>query len=315
MRIIFAGTPYFAARHLEVLLNSKHELVAVVTQPDRPGKRGQTLIASPVKQVALEAGLPVLQPEKIKGSLLEPLNADVLIVVAYGQILRRRALVAAKYGALNVHASLLPRWRGAAPIQRAIQAGDETTGICIMQMDEGLDTGPVYLRQEVPIEATDTANSLTEKLAQVGPHALLSVLDRLAESPWVPDPQAETGLTYAHKLNKSEAFIDWRQPADEIERTIRAFQPEPLAMTRLDGAIFKILEASVAHQTSSPKTGQPGTILGIDKAGLEIQCGDQSLKVRALQIPNAKGSVMRGGELKNLASWGLKAGAIFDRLT
>jgi methionyl-tRNA formyltransferase len=315
MRIIFAGTPSFAAHHLEALIASRHEVVTVVTQPDRPGKRGKMPIASPVKQVALAHALPVIQPESIKGAMLEPLAADVLVVVAYGQILRRRALTATKHGALNVHASLLPRWRGAAPIQRAIQFGDPSTGICIMQMDEGLDTGPVLLRQEILIDDQDTAESLTHKLAQIGPPALITVLDQLDAPTLVPQIQDTEGVTYAHKLHKSESLIDWKKSAREIERTVRAFQPDPLAVTQLAGATFKILAASVTKQSTGSRQAPPGTIIEVSKAGLEVQCGDQALTVRALQIPNAKGSVMKDGELKNLESWGLRPGAMFDALS
>ncbi|MEK9749028.1 MAG: methionyl-tRNA formyltransferase [Pseudomonadales bacterium] len=315
MRIVFAGTPSFAAHHLEALIASRHEVIAVVTQPDRPGKRGKRPIPSPVKQAALAHELPVLQPEKIKGAMLRPLAADVLVVVAYGQILRRQALTATKHGALNVHASLLPRWRGAAPIQRAIQFGDPSTGVCIMQMDEGLDTGPVLLRQEIPIDDRDTAGSLTDKLAQIGPPALIKVLDQLDAPTYVPQIQATEGVTYAHKLKKSESLIDWKKSAGEIERTVRAFQPNPLAMTRLAGATFKILAASMANQITRSYPAPPGTIMEISKAGLDVQCGDQILTVCSLQIPNAKGSVMKGGELKNLESWGLRLGAKFDELS
>lgn len=315
MRIIFAGTPSFAASHLEALIHSEHEVAAVVTQPDRPGKRGKALVPTPVKRVATEHGISVLQPSKIAGSALVDYEADVLVVVAYGQILRKDALNATRLGAINVHASLLPRWRGAAPIQRAIQAGDSTTGVCIMQMDEGLDTGPVYHRASVAIEANDTGDSLTAKLASIGMPALLTVLDQLDNPNYMAEAQPNHGSTYAKKIKKSEAIIDWQIPVEALERTVRAFFSETIPVVKMNGSRFKVLEARA--QTEEKMSGQNalGTISEITKAGVKILGTDGHLLITALQIPNAKGSVMRGGELKNLSTFGIKVGACFDSLS
>ena len=312
MRIIFAGTPSFAASHLEALVHSDHVVVAVVTQPDRPGKRGKALVPSPVKRLASQHGIAVLQPSVITGSALIDCEADVLVVVAYGQILRKDALNATRLGAINVHASLLPRWRGAAPIQRAIQAGDVTTGVCIMQMDEGLDTGPVYERATVPIDSDDTGDSLTAKLATIGMPALLTALDQLDNPDYLAEAQPGQGSTYAKKIKKSEAMIDWRIPVEQLERTVRAFFSETLSVIEMNGSRFKVLKAHAERDPTTAGQGAPGTISEITKAGIKILGTNGYLIVTAMQIPNAKGSIMRGGELKNLSSFGIRVGACFD---
>ena len=315
MRIIFAGTPSFAANHLEALIHSEHEVVAVVTQPDRRGKRGKALVPNPVKRVATEHGILVLQPSKIAGSALVDYEADVLVVAAYGQILRTDALNATRLGAINVHASLLPRWRGAAPIQRAIQAGDATTGICIMQMDEGLDTGPVYHRASVAIDANETGDSLTAKLTSIGMPALLNVLDQLDNPNYVAEAQPSHGSTYAKKIKRSEAIIDWQIPVEALERTVRAFFSATVPVVELNGSRFKVLEARAQTEQKISGKDSPGTISEITKTGVKVLGTDGHLLITALQIPNAKGSVMRGGELKNLSAFGIKVGACFDSLS
>ncbi|MDB6087927.1 MAG: Methionyl-tRNA formyltransferase [Gammaproteobacteria bacterium] len=249
LRVAFAGTPDFAVPALEALLRSGHRVVGVLTQPDRPKGRGRQIAASPVKTAALAHGIPVSQPQSLKAEAdrveLAAWRPDVLVVVAYGLILPRAVLALPRFGCINIHASLLPRWRGAAPIQRAILAGDTETGVTIMLMDVGLDTGPMLLQERVPITASDTGGSLHDRLAALGASALLEGLDKHAAGTLAAVPQPSEGVTYAAKIEKAEALIDWTRDARAIERQIRAFNPWPIAETRLDGEQLRVFAAAV----------------------------------------------------------------------
>lgn len=285
LNIAFAGTPLFAVAALDALLSSRHRVVGVLTQPDRPAGRGQQLRASPVKLLAARHGLPVAQPQTLKTPEgREPLrqwNPDLLVVVAYGLILPAAALELPRLGCINIHGSLLPRWRGAAPIQRAILAGDAETGVSIMQLDAGLDTGPVFLERRLPIGLHDTAGDLHDALAGLGAAALLEALDGIAAGSLEAVPQSEQGATYAPKLEKSEARIDWHASATHIDRQVRAFNPWPIAETRFAGEALRVLRASVAEPAGN--TAPPGTVLGIADDGLRVACGEGVLAVRELQ--------------------------------
>lgn len=286
LRVIFAGTPDFAARHLQALLDSQHEVVAVYSQPDRPAGRGKKLQASAVKQLALEHQIEVYQPQSLRNEeaqqQLSALNADVMIVVAYGLILPKVVLDTPKLGCLNVHGSILPRWRGAAPIQRAIWAGDEETGVTIMQMDEGLDTGDMLLKHSLPIQADDTSDSLYQKLAESGPRALLETLEKLPEIQ--AEKQDEALVTYAEKLSKAEAKIDWNTPAIQLERNIRAFNPWPVAFFEVEQQAVKVWQAEL----HSDVTGTPGTVLKADKQGIMVATAEGALLLKTIQIPGKK---------------------------
>jgi methionyl-tRNA formyltransferase len=287
MKIIFAGTPHFAASALAALLK-EHQVVAVLTQPDRPAGRGMRLAASPVKQLALQHGLPVLQPDTLKTEeiqrVLAALNADVMVVAAYGLILPKAVLQLPRYGCLNIHASLLPRWRGAAPIQRAILAGDKDTGITIMQMDEGLDTGDMLLRNVCPIAANDTGQTLHDKLAELGASSILESLRLLQEHRLVPVSQDSDAACYAAKLAKSEAQIDWRQDARQIERAVRAYNPFPVCHATLNGVMIKIWQAGLC----ADRQDDPGRVLAVDKHGITVACGKDALGLEVLQRPGGK---------------------------
>ena len=286
-RIVFAGTPEFAAAHLQALLDSRHEVVAVYTQPDRPAGRGQKLVASPVKQLAQQHDIPVLQPANLRHAEaqqeLAAFNADLMVVVAYGLILPQAILDTPRLGCINSHASLLPRWRGAAPIQRAIEAGDAETGVTVMQMEAGLDTGPMLLKTITPIAATDTGGSLHDRLAELGPPAVLEAVELLLAGTAQPEIQDDNLANYAHKLSKDCALIDWSRPAIEIERAIRAFNPWPISHSLLQGQSLKVHAAQRADGE-----GQAGEILHADRNGLRIACGEGALLLTRLQLPNAR---------------------------
>ena len=286
-RIIFAGTPDFAANHLQALLDSRHQIVAVYTQPDRPAGRGQKLVASPVKQLALQHGIPVLQPVSLRDEAaqqeLATFNADLMVVVAYGLILPQVVLDTPRLGCINSHASLLPRWRGAAPIQRAIEAGDTETGVTVMQMEAGLDTGPMLLKTVTPISATDTGGSLHDRLAELGPPAVLDSIELLLSGQAQPKIQDDALANYAHKLSKNCSLIDWSRPAVEIERAIRAFSPWPVSHSLLQGQSLKVHAATLAEGS-----GTPGSILHADRHGLMVACGEGALLLTRLQLPNAR---------------------------
>lgn len=289
MRIVFAGTPEFAVSSLRAAARH-HEVVAVYTQPDRPAGRGRGLAPSPVKLEAVARGIPVYQPETLKDEAaqqqLRDLQPDLMVVVAYGLILPKVVLTIPTHGCWNVHGSLLPRWRGAAPIQRAIQAGDSKTGICLMQMEAGLDTGPVLLHQELPIAATDTGGQLHDKLAELGAQVLSDGLGLLrAGIKPIARPQPEQGVTYAHKLDKAEAKLDWAQDAEALARTVRAFNPWPIAEALLAGERVRIHGAvalDVAHGQA------PGTVLAAGREGIDIACGQGALRLRVLQREGGK---------------------------
>ena len=289
MRIVFAGTPEFAVSSLRAAARH-HEVVAVYTQPDRPAGRGRGLAPSPVKLEAVARGIPVYQPESLKDEAaqqqLRDLQPDLMVVVAYGLILPKAVLAIPTHGCWNVHASLLPRWRGAAPIQRAIQAGDAKTGVCLMQMEAGLDTGPVLLHQELPIAATDTGGQLHDKLAELGAQVLSDGLGLLrAGIKPIARPQPEQGVTYAHKLDKAEARLDWAQDADALARTVRAFNPWPIAEATLSGERVRI-HGAVALEADHGQA--PGTVLAASRDGIDIACGQGALRLRVLQREGGK---------------------------
>lgn len=299
MKIIFAGTPDFAATALDALIKTPHEIVAVYTQPDRKAGRGQKLTPSPVKQLALEHNLPVLQPLHFKSSTedglaaqaeLAALNADVMVVAAYGLILPQIVLDTPKYGCLNIHGSLLPRWRGAAPIQRAIAAGDAETGVTIMKMAAGLDTGDMMFKTYCPIAASDTSASLYEKLAEQGAQAICTVLEseqQLQKFLTEREVQDENQTVYAHKLTKTEAQIDWSQTAIQIDRNIRAFNPWPVAYIPLDDKNNLRIWGSSISDFIAPDA-QIGTIIAMDKQGIHVACGTGVVCLTALQWPGGK---------------------------
>lgn len=292
LRIIFAGTPDFAAIHLRGILElTPHQVIAVYTQPDRPAGRGKKLKPSPVKQLALDHDIPVFQPINFKQSedqqQLQQLNADIMVVVAYGLLLPKVILEAPKLGCINVHGSLLPRWRGAAPIQRAIEAGDKESGVVIMQMDEGLDTGDMLLEARCRIESTDTAGQLHDKLAAIGVPALNQALALIANQNTQPVAQDHLQTNYAAKINKLEQAIDWQQPAEVIERKIRAFNPFPIAYASLNNQRIKIWRAELIPQAAGTEQ-QPGTIIHSDKKSLVVACGRDALALKQIQLPGAK---------------------------
>ncbi len=291
LRIVFAGTPEFAAEHLKALLNSPYQVVAVYTQPDRPAGRGQKLMPSPVKQLALQHEIAVYQPQTLRDPAaqaeLAALKPDLLVVVAYGLILPQVVLDIPRLGCINSHASLLPRWRGAAPIQRAIQAGDAESGVTVMQMEAGLDTGPMLLKVSTPISADDTGGSLHDRLAELGPPAVLQAIDGLAAGSLSGEVQDDSLATYAHKLNKDEALLDWSRPAVELERLIRAFNPWPICHSSLNGAPLKVLAAQLVTEQGEGR-GAPGEILAASKDGLTVACADGALRLTRLQLPGGK---------------------------
>jgi methionyl-tRNA formyltransferase len=298
LRVVFAGTPEFALPALEALIG-RHSVAGVLTQPDRPSGRGRALSASPVKTLAETHRLPVFQPATLRDSgaqqRLAAWEPEVLVVVAYGLLLPPEVLQLPRHGCLNIHASLLPRWRGAAPVQRAILAGDAVTGVTIMRMDEGLDTGPILLRREIRIGAHDTGGSLHAALAGLGAAALLKALEGLAAGTLEAEPQPTEGITYAAKLSKSEARIDWSRDAIEIERQVRAFDPWPVAETQLDGQRLRIHSAAVDTGESSgnvplkvAKSIESGTIIAVTDGLMIVQCGHGLLAVRDVQKPGGR---------------------------
>jgi methionyl-tRNA formyltransferase len=293
LNIIFAGTPEFAAEHLKALLGSHHKVVAVYSQPDRPAGRGKKLTASPVKEVALHHHVPVYQPLNFKSeeakAELAALNADLMVVVAYGLILPKVVLDTPRLGCINVHASILPRWRGAAPIQRAIEAGDTETGVTIMQMDVGLDTGDMLIKAFCPILPTDTGGTLHDRLLTVGTPALLQALDQIQTRQTNPTKQDDSLSNYASKLTKEEAALNWRLPAPELERKIRAFNPFPVAYTKLagagDDARIRVWSAKVSDVATN---AAPGSITQVSDEGLWVACAQGQLILEQIQLPGKK---------------------------
>lgn len=289
LKVIFAGTPDFAASSLAAVLNSHHQVVAVYTQPDRKSGRGKKVTMSPVKELALQHHIPVEQPLNFKSeeslSQLASYQADIMVVVAYGLLLPQKVLDIPKLGCINVHGSLLPRWRGAAPIQRAIQAGDKETGITIMQMEAGLDTGPMLLTASTPISDRDSGATLHDRLADMGAQLLVQALDEIADNKLQATPQDDQLATYAHKLSKEEAQINWQLSAEELERTIRAFNSWPVAYSQLDNKTVRIWQAKIVHKTVD---AAPGTILQADADGILISCGEDCLLLTELQLPGSR---------------------------
>ena len=286
MNLVFAGTPEFAVPTLEAIVGAGHRVLAVYTQPDRPAGRGRKLVDSPIKNAALAHGLPVHQPPKL-GAAADELSAlapEVMIVVAYGQLLRPEILAIPTHGCINVHASLLPRWRGAAPIARAIAAGDAVTGVTIMRMDAGLDTGPMLAVAETPIHEHDNAATLHDRLALLGAQTLVPVLEQLVTGTLAARAQPDTGATYAPKLKKEEAVIDWSQPAVVLHRKIRAFNPYPVAVTTLRGKPLRLWDIGAVEAGS----GAPGEIVGADRQGLRVQTGVGVLTLTKLQSEGGK---------------------------
>ncbi|WP_317932799.1 methionyl-tRNA formyltransferase [Halioxenophilus sp. WMMB6] len=289
LKIVFAGTPDFAAHHLQALLASEHRVVAVYSQPDRPAGRGKKLQASPVKQLAVAHEIPVYQPLNFKQpearEELAALQPDVMVVVAYGLILPQAVLDIPRLGCINVHASLLPRWRGAAPIQRAVEAGDAESGVTIMQMEKGLDTGPMFTKVHCPLATDETGGSLHDKLQAVGASALLQTLTALAAGKAVAEAQDDSLANYAHKIDKPDLNLDWQQPAEVLERRIRAFNPFPVCFTHLAGERIKIYRAQCLAESSA---AAPGAIVRADKQGIVVACGSASLAITELQMPGKK---------------------------
>ena len=298
MNIIFAGTPDFSVPALQSLLDSPHDVVAVYTQPDRPSGRGRKTHASPVKQLAQLHDIAVFQPVSLKSAeaqqALAALQPDLMVVVAYGLILPAAVLALPRLGCVNVHASLLPRWRGAAPIQRAILAGDKETGVCLMQMDAGLDTGPVLASTRCAIQADDSASQLHDRLAQQGAQLLSDNLVAIEQSALEPRQQDEALACYASKLEKAEARINWIMAADEILRCIQAFNPWPVAETRYGDRQLRIWDARVI---AGEADALPGTVLVADKEGIEVACGKGRLQILKLQLPG--GRAVSAGEFIN----------------
>jgi len=300
LRVAFAGTPEFALPALAAL-RSRHEVVGVLTQPDRPSGRGRRLAASPVKQAATTAGLPLAQPQTLKDAtargVLESWHPDVLVVVAYGLIVPPEVLSLPRLGCLNIHASLLPRWRGAAPVERAILAGDRWTGVTVMQLDAGLDTGPMLLQRRLEILPSHTGGSLRGELASLGADALLEALAGLAGGTLAARAQPQEGATYAARIAKGEARIDWTQEAIQIERQVRAFNPEPVADTRLDGEQLRIFAAEVLDDAkkheSAPIRFDPGAIVEVLEGSMVVQCGRGRLAVTQVQRPGRRPVTVR----------------------
>ncbi|MSQ55861.1 MAG: methionyl-tRNA formyltransferase [Betaproteobacteria bacterium] len=307
MNVVYAGTPEFAARALDALLRSRHRVSAVLTRPDRPAGRGLAPASSPVKRLALERGLPVLQPESLKTpeaqAQVRSLEPDVALVAAYGLILPQAVLDIPRLGAVNIHASLLPRWRGAAPIQRALLAGDRETGISIMRMDAGLDTGPVLLQEPLRIGDDDTAGTLHDRLAELGAAMAVRALDALETGQLQPRPQQNESATYAPKIEKKEALIDWHQDATSVRRQVRAFDPVPGARSRIRGMEIKLWSCVEAAER-----GPPGEIVSVSEQGVAVACARGAVRLTELQRSGGK----RLGVAEFLRGFPLAAGERFE---
>ncbi|RTY53470.1 methionyl-tRNA formyltransferase [Pantoea sp. YU22] len=302
LKIIFAGTPDFAARHLDALLASEHQVVGVFTQPDRPAGRGNKLTPSPVKTLAQTHAIPVFQPKSLRPAenqqLVADLQADVMVVVAYGLILPQAVLTMPRLGCINVHGSLLPRWRGAAPIQRSLWAGDSETGVTIMQMDVGLDTGDMLYKLSCPITAQDTSATLYDKLAQLGPQGLLETLSQLADGRAQPEKQDDAQANYAEKLSKEEARLDWQLSAAQLERCIRAFNPWPVSYFLIEDQPVKVWQATVLPHVAK----QPGEIVAADKHGIQVATAEGVLNLQLLQ-PAGKKAMSAQDLLNSRREW------------
>jgi len=292
MKIIFAGTPEFALPALKSLLNSRHEICAVYTQPDRPAGRGKKLTMSPVKDFALKNNLPLYQPASLKNpetqKEFQELNADILVNVAYGLLLPESILNATKFGCINIHPSLLPRWRGAAPIQRSIMAGDTSTAVTIMKMDVGLDTGDIYKQETLLIASDDTSLTLMKKTAEIGAKLLIEVLTEIENGTAKTTKQDDSKSTYANKITKEEAKIDWNKSAKEIDCMIRAFNPWPIAYTEIGDKYIRIWQAIAKEKSPDQKNAEPGTIIQADKAGIQVATSNGVLCLLKIQLPGGK---------------------------
>ena len=308
MKIIFAGTPSFAAGYLEALIADDHDVPAVITRPDRLGKRRKQLLASPVKRLAKAAGLNILQPEQLSLADIESIDCDLMIVVAYGDIIRQSVLDHPRLGSVNVHASLLPRWRGAAPVQRALLAGDSTAGITLIQMDAGLDTGDMLASAEVPIDDSDSAADVLGKLAGTGQDLLIKTLAQLAAGNITPVPQNPELVTYAHKIDKQEALLDWQAGATLVDRKVRAFNPSPVAWSFLGKLRVRIH----AGRVTATARGKAGSILDVTRDGILVGCGEDAFLVTHMQLPLGKGSVLTGADMLNGRTDILYPGACFS---
>lgn len=310
LRIVFAGTPEFASAHLQAILASHHEVSGVYTQPDRPAGRGQKLMLSPVKALALKHNIPVYQPKSLRNedahNELLSLNADLMVVVAYGLILPQEVLDTPKWGCINVHGSILPRWRGAAPIARAIEAGDTESGITIMQMDAGLDTGDILLKAYCPVHKEDTAANLHDRLIEIGQSALIEALDIIAEGKATPVKQDNTEACYAHKMSKQEATLCWQENATYLVCKVHAFNPWPVATTVLDETNIRVWEAEALNEMSGQ---QPGTLIKADKSGLDIACSEGVLRITKLQLAGSRAMTVQ--ELLNSKKDMFSTGKIF----
>jgi methionyl-tRNA formyltransferase len=299
LKIVFAGTPTFSVPALQALTDGGHDVMAVYTQPDRPAGRGRKLTASPVKLFARERGLAVYQPSRLRDpGAIESLHshgADLMVVVAYGLLLPKNVLDIPRLGCVNVHASVLPRWRGAAPIQRAILAGDEVSGVTIMQMEEGLDTGAVFLTRRIPLDPRETGGTLHDKLSVLGAEALMESLPGIADGSLVPQAQNDGLATYAKKLGKEEADVDWRRTAAEIDRLIRAFDPWPVAQTRLRGETLRLWGGTLPGTDAGGVT--PGTVVATSRDGIDVATGNGVLRITRLQPPGKRR--MSAGEFLN----------------
>jgi methionyl-tRNA formyltransferase len=287
-RIVFAGTPDFSVPPLRALLASPHTVVSVYTQPDRPAGRGRKLSPSPVKEVAVDAGLTVYQPVSFKDpatvQMLQAMNADLMVVVAYGLLLPQSVLDAPRLGCVNIHASVLPRWRGAAPIQRAVLAGDDTSGVTIMRMEAGLDTGPMFRIDETALGEHETGGSLHDRLSRLGADALMKALPGILDGTLEPQPQDDAQSCYAKKLDKSEAWIDWHRAATDLERQVRAFNPWPVAQTRYEDANLRVWRAHAVKGVGAT----PGTVMNATRNGIQVATGDGLLCITELQLPGKR---------------------------
>ena len=312
LRIVFAGTPEFASAHLQAVLDSQHDVIATYTQPDRPAGRGRKLKPSPVKALALQHNIPVFQPLSLKKDeearqQLADLKPDLMIVVAYGLILPQSVLDIPKFGCINVHGSILPRWRGAAPIQRAVEAGDKESGVTIMQMDMGLDTGDMLLKATCPIHDTDTSSRVHDRLIEVGQPALIETVNAFAEGTVKAEKQNDSLANYAHKMSKEEAVLDWNKPAAELDCRVRAFNPWPVTTIQMDETSIRVWEAIKVDETSNQT---PGTIIKADKEGIDVACAEGLLRLKNVQLSGSRAMAVQ--DLLNSRKEMFATGKVFN---